>query len=124
MLTAVSRFFVRRRLKAEVLTMTGILSRLFGSNDSYSAGQVSRAHKDANAQSNILPYAFAAFCTAEDFAKSPARLDHDYHALRNELVVALKLSGPDFSIRELRGLRSKSKAEVGYDDTNGNSGYS
>jgi hypothetical protein len=117
----IQRFFARRKLKTVVNVMPIALQRMFGAKDEYSFGQVTRVLEKINAHKGTAPYAVAAFCAPEEFM----RLEHSKVSrdqLRAELASLFHLSGPDFRVSELRARLRETGADVGYNDTNANSG--
>jgi hypothetical protein len=97
-----------------VAAMPWVLSKSFGAKSYYSTGQVERVSQKVRVSEQAVPYAFAAFCTAEkltedNYPMTAARRDE----LRSEISRLFEID-PDFDAQTLR--RSKiSQTWNGYD---------
>jgi hypothetical protein len=89
-------------LKRVIRRMPHELVRRFGGGAHYTPGQVRRVARDLGVTEAHLPYAFAAACTRDEFAKAlPDAGAEAYDQLRAELVERFRIERDNFTVLHL-----------------------
>src|SRR5262245_11206538 len=102
MITALKRYFARRRLKPVVSALPQRLVRAFGPGEHYTFLQAKRAITDLRLRKGLEPYAYAVACRLQEVEKGDVLLSaQDYQRLRIELADLFYLRGADFTIKDL-----------------------
>ena len=102
MITALKRYFARRRLKPVVSALPRRLVRAFGPGEHYTFLQAKRAISDLRLSKGLEPYAYAVACGFRELEKGDVALSaSEYQRLRAELAELFDLRHANFTIRDL-----------------------
>jgi hypothetical protein len=102
MITALKRYFARRRLKPVVSALPRRLVRAFGPGEHYTFLQAKRAISDLRLSDSLERYAYAVACRFRELEKGDVALSaSEYQRLRAELAELFDLRHANFTIREL-----------------------
>jgi hypothetical protein len=92
----------RRRLAPVVGRLPYQLGQYYGFGRHYTVGQVRMAAKAVKLSRQMQAYAFAACCSADEFARmTPLPASDDYQRLRSELVALYEIPKPTFDCTDL-----------------------
>jgi len=86
-----------RAIRKMAKTMPGFLVGSWGKSDHYSIGQVDRAIKDTNCNTDYSDYAYAMFCSEEDFSEVSGG---SYHQLSTEIGGMFFYGNSNYSVAD------------------------
>ena len=94
--------FQRRKLRPVVKALPHVLSKRYGRDEFYTAGQVRTSAELLKVKPDLLRVACAVACTAEDFAAAePKSSGKDYWTMRAEIARLFGLSESELNCRSL-----------------------